>query len=77
MRKFTPIAALVALAVVLAACGGDADNGSDDNGTATDNGSAAGDGEQITLNLWTFGNFGYDELIEEYQDDNPNIPSRP
>jgi cellobiose transport system substrate-binding protein len=73
MRKFTPIAALVALAVVLAACGGDADNGSDDNGTATDNGSAAGDGEQITLNLWTFGNFGYDELIEEYQDENPNI----
>ena len=73
MRKFTPIAALVALAVVLAACGGDADSGSTDDGATSDNGSAAADGEQITLNLWTFGNFGYDELIEEYQDDNPNI----
>ncbi len=73
MRKFTPIAALVALAVVLAACGGDADTGSDDSGATSDNGSAAGDGDQITLNLWTFGNFGYDELIEEYEADNPNI----
>jgi len=64
MRTRTPIAAAVALAVALAACGG---------GTDDDGGEAAADGEPITLNLWTFGNFGYDDLIAEYQEDNPNI----
>jgi len=74
MRRTKLAATLAAFAVVLAACGGDS------NGDTTDtNGDAGGDaggeasGEEITLNLWTFGNFGYDELIEEYQNDNPGI----
>ena len=68
MRKFTPIAALVALAVLLAACGGD-----DDSGAAAGGNGAEASGDPVTLNLWTFGNFGYDDLIAEYEDDNPNV----
>jgi hypothetical protein len=70
MPRYTRLAAAAAAAsLVLTACGG----GGDADGT----GAAAGDGEtsgeQVTLNLWTFGNFGYDDLIEEYQDENPNV----
>jgi cellobiose transport system substrate-binding protein len=80
MRKYAPIAALAAMSLVLAACGG-GDNttatGDADESTGaaetTDDGEAAPSGDQITLNLWTFGNFGYDELIEEYEADNPNV----
>lgn len=35
--------------------------------------SAAGDDEEITLTITTFGTFGYEELYEEYMDANPNI----
>ena len=80
MRKYAPIAALAAMALVLAACGGgdntpatgDADESNDATET-TDDAEAAPSGDQITLNLWTFGNFGYDELIEEYEADNPGV----
>jgi cellobiose transport system substrate-binding protein len=69
MRKYTPTAAVAAMALVLAACG----SGSGDAAATGGDGDTGGDGEAVMLNLWTFGNFGYDELIEEYQDDNPNV----
>jgi len=69
--RHTKIAAIAAaLAVVLAACGGSDGDDADGNGEASGSDTS---GEPVTLNLWTFGNFGYDELIEEYQNDNPNI----
>jgi cellobiose transport system substrate-binding protein len=76
MRKYAPIAALAAMALVLAACGGNGNDSVDEPAATTDDSDdtqAAADGDQITLNLWTFGNFGYDELIAEYENDNPNI----
>jgi cellobiose transport system substrate-binding protein len=54
----------VALALVVAACGGSDDGGSD---------GESGDAEKVTLNMWLFGDFGYEPLIEEYQADHPNI----
>jgi cellobiose transport system substrate-binding protein len=70
MRRYTRLAAVAAAtSLVLTACGGDGE--ADGAGAAVGNGGSPG--EQITLNLWTFGNFGYDELIEEYQDENPNV----
>jgi cellobiose transport system substrate-binding protein len=71
MRMYPRLAAATAAALLLAACGSGADSDSESAAASENGGGASGD--QITLNLWTFGNFGYDELIEEYQDENPNI----
>jgi cellobiose transport system substrate-binding protein len=73
MRRTKIAATAAALALVLAACGGS--NGDDANGDDANGEESGGEasGEDVTLNLWTFGNFGYDELIEEYEADNPNI----
>ena len=35
--------------------------------------ASANPDEKITLTVATFNEFGYDELLEEYMDDNPNI----
>jgi cellobiose transport system substrate-binding protein len=70
MRRYTRhVAALAAAGLLLTACSG----GSDDAQAAGGADGGSSSGEQITLNLWTFGNFGYDDLIEEYEDENPNV----
>ncbi|NLI19139.1 MAG: extracellular solute-binding protein [Actinomycetales bacterium] len=56
------------MALALTACGG-GDGGSDD---ATTGGSAA-PGEKITLTVATFNEWGYEGLIEEYMELNPDI----
>jgi ABC-type glycerol-3-phosphate transport system substrate-binding protein len=54
----------LALAGLLAACS----SGSDDKG-----GSATQGTEKVTLTLDTFGEFGYEDLIKQYQASHPNI----
>jgi len=66
--RTTAIAGTAAMALALAACGG-GDGGSDD---ATTGGSAA-PGEKITLTVATFNEWGYEGLIEEYMELNPDI----
>ncbi|ACV09525.1 ABC transporter substrate-binding protein [Jonesia denitrificans] len=69
-RRFTAaVAGVSVLALGLAACSGDTEP--NDNET-TGGGDASG--EQITLTIATFNNFGYtDELLQEYTDLNPNV----
>jgi len=66
--RTTAIAGTAAMALALTACGG-GDGGSDD---ATTGGSAA-PGEKITLTVATFNEWGYEGLIEEYMELNPDI----
>ncbi len=57
------------LALALSAC-----SSSGTPTTSGEPGGTGGTGEQITLTLATFNNFGYtDELLQEYMDANPNI----
>lgn len=58
-RLFRMTAAALAAGLLLTACGGD-------------DGGAGSDGK-ITLSVNLFGNFGYQELYEQYQKDHPNI----
>ena len=72
MRKTTSKAwALTAgatgIALLATACGGGSDSGASDDAS-----SASGD-ENITLTVATFNEFGYEELVEEYMELNPNI----
>ncbi|MDX5317981.1 MAG: extracellular solute-binding protein, partial [Actinomycetes bacterium] len=61
---------MAGLALVLSACGGD----STDDGTGGGDSTGGGGGdEQITLTVATFNEFGYEGLIEEYMELNPNI----
>ncbi len=57
------------VALVLAGCGG----GSSTDGTGGGDSTAGGGGENITLTVATFNEFGYEGLIEEYMELNPNI----
>lgn len=54
-------ASVAAAALLLTACGG-----------GDDGASEGGDG-QVTLSISTFNEWGYEELLEEYQEANPNI----
>ncbi|MBT0772213.1 extracellular solute-binding protein [Kineosporia sp. J2-2] len=60
-RRLVALAAVAGLALTMAACGSDDDEG----GTGSD--------EQITLKVSTFGTFGYDALYKEYEASHPNI----
>ncbi|MDO5720771.1 MAG: ABC transporter substrate-binding protein [Actinomycetaceae bacterium] len=51
-------------ALALSACGG-ADEGSTD--------TQSGDGESITLTVATFNEFGYEDLLKEYEESHPGI----
>ncbi|QFG68465.1 ABC transporter substrate-binding protein [Ornithinimicrobium pratense] len=63
------LASSTALTLALTACG-DGDNGaSADDGDDTGSGS----GRQIELSVATFNEFGYEELLKEYEADNPGI----
>lgn len=66
-RRRLAIGAVTALVLGLtAACGGD-----DDDPTKSADQQKLGDGE--TLTITTFGEFGYDELIEEWNKENPDV----
>ncbi|SDS26146.1 extracellular solute-binding protein [Paraoerskovia marina] len=62
----TATAGAAALALTLTACG------SSDSDDTADSGSSNGD-EEITLTVATFNEFGYEDLLTEYEDLNPNI----
>ncbi len=64
MRHFRTRAAIAALATLtLAACGGGSGGDSEQK--------SLGDGESLTIT--TFGEFGYDELIDQWNTDHPDI----
>ena len=69
-NRLVMTAGLASLALIATACGG----GDGDEDTSS-TGDAGGDtsGEAITLTVATFNEFGYEELIEEYMELNPNI----
>ena len=59
-------AALAAVALVATGCSSGGDE-------ATSGESGAASGEPVTLTLATFNEFGYEELIKEYETLNPNV----
>lgn len=59
-RRLAASALITAGIMVAAACGGG-------------DGESAGSDEQITLTVDNFGDFGYDELYEQYESENPNV----
>ena len=52
---------VIMLMFVLAACGGSGSSGK------------KGDSSNVELNIWTYGNAGYDVLAKEYMAENPNV----
>lgn len=62
MKKFAAIGLSSLLALSLAACSG--------NDTSS---KTSGKDEKITLDFWTFGSTGYEDLAKEYEKENPNI----
>lgn len=67
MKKLAAFGLSSMLALSLAACSGNDDEKS--SGSSDEGGSK----EEITLDFWTFGATGYDELAKEYEKQNPNI----
>ena len=65
-------AGLAGLSLVLAACGGTAADGGDTAATAGAGGTGD-EGGDITLTVATFNEFGYEDLITEYEAEQPDI----
>jgi cellobiose transport system substrate-binding protein len=70
MRRTSPyllLAAGTAASLALSACGGSSD--------ATGDGAegSGGDGGEVSLTVATFNEFGYDELLAEYEELNPGV----
>ncbi|WP_313800029.1 extracellular solute-binding protein [Cytobacillus sp.] len=64
LKKLVAIGLSTALAFTLAACNNNEKSSSDD---------VENEDKQITLNFWTFGATGYEELAKEYEKENPNV----
>ncbi|MGD6968067.1 ABC transporter substrate-binding protein [Rossellomorea vietnamensis] len=60
MKKLMGIGMSSMIALSLAACSGNDEAGSDG-------------GEKVTLDFWAFGATNYEELVEEYEAENPNV----
>lgn len=78
-KRLFSVTAVAALALSVAACGGnggteDTSGGSD---TSASEAGGEGSGEQITLTVATFNEFGYEDLYEQYMEENPNIKIEP
>lgn len=70
-KSWLAITAGLAGTALLAGCGGG--DASDDAGSSGDGGASGSDGGEVTLTIATFNEFGYEELIEEYEELNPNV----
>ncbi|WP_298746112.1 extracellular solute-binding protein [uncultured Serinicoccus sp.] len=66
-RRRMLLATTAAATLALGACGG----GSDENGDG--DGEAGGGGGDITLSVATFNEFGYEDLLTEYEEQNPGV----
>ena len=66
-RRRMLLATTAAATLALGACGG----GSDENGGG--DGEAGGGGGDITLSVATFNEFGYEDLLTEYEEQNPGV----
>ncbi|WP_453996126.1 ABC transporter substrate-binding protein [Bacillus nitroreducens] len=66
IKKLAAVGLSSILALSLAACSGD-------NAEKSSNTNDGGKNEQITLDFWTFGATGYEDLAKEYEKENPNI----
>lgn len=64
LKKLVAIGLSTALAFTLAACNNIEKSSSDD---------VENEDKQVTLNFWTFGATGYEELAKEYEKENPNV----
>lgn len=64
LKKLFAIGLSTALAFSLAACNNNEKSSSDD---------VENEDKQVTLNFWTFGATGYEELAKEYEKENPNV----
>ncbi|WP_370523906.1 extracellular solute-binding protein [Cellulomonas sp. APG4] len=62
-------AGMAGVALALTGCASDAGDGGDGG----DGGSGGSSDEKITLTVATFNEFGYEELVKEYMELNPNI----
>ncbi len=80
--RMTKVVALAIAGLVLTACSAgdtaseetEGDNGDPASTEETDEIDAGDEGEaNAELSLWLFGDFGYDELIEQYETDHPGI----
>lgn len=64
MKRALSLLIILGLVSILTACNSNNDasgsDGKDSDGT-------------VTLNFWTFGATGYDELLKEYEKENPNV----
>jgi len=65
-KTWVAVAGAASVALLATACGG----GSSDDETA---GSDGGSGDQVTLTISTFNQFGYEDLLNEYMELHPNI----
>lgn len=68
-RALTLIAGITGIALVATGCGGD--DGEGEGATGGD--EPATTDEAITLTISTFNEWGYDTLLDQYMDENPNI----
>ncbi|WP_105032475.1 ABC transporter substrate-binding protein [Arthrobacter ruber] len=62
LRKITALAGVASLAIVASGCGG---GGGNDEPASADN--------PVNLTVTTFGQFGYDDLYAEYEQQNPGV----
>lgn len=71
------VSALLLLALAAAGCSGSqADGGGAASGDATTGGVEASEGaeaEPVELTMWLFGDAGFDDLITQYEADNPGV----
>ncbi len=73
------LAAPLALALLLGACGsGDDSDGADasadsDGGDGGDEAAADDDAEPVTLSMWVFNGMGFDDMVARYQEENPHV----
>ncbi|MCV2395857.1 extracellular solute-binding protein [Actinotalea sp. M2MS4P-6] len=71
MRPWLPVTAgLAGITMVLAGCGG---GSTDDSTDSAGGGESSDSSEPITLTITTFNEFGYEDLLDEYMADHPNI----
>lgn len=56
------------LSLLLVAC-----SDSDETGGESSSGGDGNSEEKVTLDFWVFGQFGFDGLVEKYNEENPNV----